>query len=298
MSTRQPVRRAARRAFWPSLPMARESWKSGTMTVAVPVSSSIRTSLTLAGDRALATKSGGSSENGTMSIFSPRSSLTTMRTRAPRAPTQAPTGSTLWSFDQTAIFVRCPGSRAQARSSTMPSAISGTSSSNRPLDEPGVGAGHDDLRALRGLADLDDVGLDPGAGLGALVGHLLGLRQQRLDPAEVEQRVAAVVLLDDAGDDVALAAGVLLVLLLAVDLAEALGHDLLGRLGGDAAEVLGGDVDLVAVGLAVLVELLGEDPDLGGVGVDGDPGVLVGAAACACRPTRGRRPAPTAACRG
>ena len=32
MSIRQPVRRAARRAFWPSLPMASDSWKSGTTT--------------------------------------------------------------------------------------------------------------------------------------------------------------------------------------------------------------------------------------------------------------------------
>jgi hypothetical protein len=62
MSTRQPVRRAARRAFWPSLPMARLSWKSGTITVAVPVSTSIRTSFTFAGDSAFITKSYGSSE--------------------------------------------------------------------------------------------------------------------------------------------------------------------------------------------------------------------------------------------
>ena len=34
MSIRQPVRRAARRAFWPSRPIASESWSSGTMTVA------------------------------------------------------------------------------------------------------------------------------------------------------------------------------------------------------------------------------------------------------------------------
>ena len=32
MSMRQPVSRAARRAFWPSLPIASESWKSGTIT--------------------------------------------------------------------------------------------------------------------------------------------------------------------------------------------------------------------------------------------------------------------------
>ena len=47
-------------------------------------------------------------EIGTMSIFSPRNSLTTWRTRAPRAPTHAPTGSTLGSLDATAILVRCP----------------------------------------------------------------------------------------------------------------------------------------------------------------------------------------------
>src|SRR5205085_12020521 len=41
-----------------------------------------------------------------------------------------------------------------------------------PLDEARVGAGHDDLGAPRVLADLDDVGLEPGAGLGPLVGHL------------------------------------------------------------------------------------------------------------------------------
>ena len=173
-----------------------------------------------------------------MSIFSPRSSLTTMRTRAPRAPTQAPTGSTLWSFDQTAIFVRCPGSRAQALISTMPSAISGTSSSNSRLMRPGWVRLTTICGPLAVLRHLDDVRLRAVAGLRPLVRHLLGLRQQRLDPAEVEQRVAAVGLLDDAGDDVALAVGVLLELALALDLADALAHHLAERLGGDAARAL------------------------------------------------------------
>ncbi len=139
-----------------------------------------------------------------------------------------------------------------------------------------MGATGDDLGTLGGLADLDDVGLDPATGLGALVGHLLGLGQQGLDPTEVEQRVAGIGLLDDAGDDVALAAGVLLVLHLALGFTDALPHDLLGRLGGDAAEVVGRHVELGAGRFALLVELLGHDPDLGGVGVDGDPGVLLG----------------------
>ena len=60
-----------------------------------------------------------------------------MRTRDPRAPTQAPTGSTLGSFDHTAILVRWPGSRAAALISTAPEEISGTSSSNSRLIRPG-----------------------------------------------------------------------------------------------------------------------------------------------------------------
>src|SRR5919201_1772189 len=50
MSTRQPVSRAARRAFWPSLPIASDSWSSGTITVACLFSSSTSTSRTRAGD--------------------------------------------------------------------------------------------------------------------------------------------------------------------------------------------------------------------------------------------------------
>ena len=137
MSTRQPVSRAARRAFWPSLPIASDSWKSGTITSAVPVSGWMRTSRTRAGASAFITNSDGSSVYGTMSTFSPRTSLTTMRTRSRRAPTQAPTGSTLWSFDATAIFVRWPGSRATAFSSTTPSSSSGTSSSKSRFTRPG-----------------------------------------------------------------------------------------------------------------------------------------------------------------
>ncbi len=106
MSTFQPVRRAARRAFSPSLPIASASWSSGTITVASRVSSSTNTSRTRAGESALATKRAGSVFHGMMSIFSPRSSDTTMRTREPRGPTQAPTGSTPWTCDSTAIFER------------------------------------------------------------------------------------------------------------------------------------------------------------------------------------------------
>jgi len=60
--------------------------------------------------------------------------------------------------------------------------------------------------------------------------HLLGLRQEGLDPAQIQQRVARVALLDDAGHDVALAPGVLLVLEVPLGLADPLGHDLPGGL--------------------------------------------------------------------
>src|SRR6267378_3279211 len=62
ISIRQPVSRAANRAFCPSLPIASDSWKSGTTTRAArPDSSMTLTDTTLAGDSALATNRAGSS---------------------------------------------------------------------------------------------------------------------------------------------------------------------------------------------------------------------------------------------
>src|SRR5699024_5641506 len=58
----QPVSFAASRAFWPSLPMARENWFSGTTArTARPTSSITTTLLTLDGDSALVTNAAGSS---------------------------------------------------------------------------------------------------------------------------------------------------------------------------------------------------------------------------------------------
>ena len=142
-----------------------------------------------------------------------------------------------------------------------------------PFDQAWVGSAHHDLWALRGLADLDDVGLEAGTVVVALVGDLLRLRQERLDLAEVEQGVAVVGLLDDAGDDVALSAGVLVVLHVPLDLTDPLHDHLLGGLCGDAAEVLGGVVPLTH-DVALDVELLAVDPDLAGVRVDGDDCLL------------------------
>ncbi len=144
------------------------------------------------------------------------------------------------------------------------------------LHQARMGPGHDDLGALGRLADLDDVGLQAGIGLGPLEHHLFGLGQKGLDPTEVEQRVPSIGLLDHAGDDVALASGVLLVLQLPLGLADPLGHHLAGGLGRDPAEVVGGHVELLADHLALFVQFLGHHPDVHRLGIDRDPRVLVG----------------------
>ena len=199
----------------------------------------------------------------------------------PRAPTHAPTGSTLPSFDATAIFVRWPGSRATARS--LDDAVDELRhfEFEQPPHEARVRARHHDLRAFRGLADLDDVRLHPGAVVVVVARDLLGLREQRFDPAEVEQRVARVGLLDDAGDDVAFAARVLLVLHLAFGFADALQDHLLRGLRGDAPEVFGRVVPL-ADDVAVFVEFLRDHVDVAGLDVDLDERFFGGVRACAC----------------
>ena len=54
-------------------------------------------------------------------------------------------------------------------------------------DEIRVGAADGDLRAAEPARHADDVGLDAGAVAVFLARHLLGLRQQRLDLADVDQ---------------------------------------------------------------------------------------------------------------
>ena len=131
MSTYQPVNCEANLTFWPLLPIANESWSSGTTTSILPASSSITTFEGTAGARALITKVTGSSDQGIISIFSPCNSLTTAWTLEPLIPTHAPTGSILGSFDNTDIFALLPGSLATLLTTIMPSYISGTSCVNK-----------------------------------------------------------------------------------------------------------------------------------------------------------------------
>ena len=252
MSIRQPVSRAASRAFWPSRPMASDSIRSGTVTLAMRCSSSMSTEMTWAGLRALATNRLASSLHGMTSIFSPDSSATTAWTRAPRWPTVAPTGSRPSWRDATATFERLPASRAMALISTVPLWISGTSSSNSRLQEALVGPADEDLRALGRATDLEHECLDVLADPVVLEGALLGRRQDRLDVlADVEDDRPRLDPVDGAGHQLALAAGELVEDLVALDLADALEDDLLGRLGADPAE----DVTIELLGLDEVADL-------------------------------------------
>ena len=112
---------------------------------------------------------------------------------------------------------------------------------------------------LRGGRDLLDDRLDALAVVVALAVDLLALGQQRLDAlAQLDERVAGVGLLDDAGDQLADAVAVLLEHHVALGLADPLQDHLLGGLRGDAAEVVRGDVALLDL-VAVLLELLRVD---------------------------------------
>ncbi len=116
-----PTSLEASLTFCPFLPIASRSCSSGTITSMVFSFSFTSTRMISAGWRALQTNFAGSSSQAMMSIRSPRSSWTTLWTRDPFMPTQAPTGSTSRSLERTAIFVRKPGSRATLRMETTPS---------------------------------------------------------------------------------------------------------------------------------------------------------------------------------
>ena len=138
MSIFQPVNLAASLTFWPSLPIAKDNWLSSTTTLAALFSSStIVTSITLAGLKALDISSSGNLLHFIMSIFSFLSSFTIFWTLTPLGPTQAPIGSTASSLEYTAILVLDPASLAMLFISTTPLYISGTSSSNNLFTNPG-----------------------------------------------------------------------------------------------------------------------------------------------------------------
>src|SRR5579862_5751421 len=122
-----------------------------------------------------------------MSIFSPRSSDTTIRTREPRADRVD------------ALSMRLDGDlRPVARLARDAADLDQPVGDLRDLeleqrlDQLRIAARQDHLGALRAGAHLADDGLDARALLVALAVDLLGPGQQRLDLAEVDQDVPPV----------------------------------------------------------------------------------------------------------
>src|SRR5690606_30911387 len=154
-----------------------------------------------------------------MSMRSPDSSFETACTREPRMPTQAPTGSMRWSFDFTAILARWPGSRAAPMISMRPWPISGTSMVNSSSRK---------RRTARLGTDFLEVGAHAITGAHRLArNHFLPGNERFRVPAEINEHIAALDALDDAGDEFTLAVLVLLHHLRALGLAHLLHDDLL-----------------------------------------------------------------------
>ncbi len=157
------------------------------------------------------------------------------------------------------------------------------------LDETGMAAAHHDLRSLGGFADFDDVRLQPGTMLIALIGDLLGLGQQRLHLAQVEERVPVVGLLHNSGDNVAFPTGVLHIFEVALHFPDALQNDLLGGLGRDPPKVFRSVIPL-ADDVAVFVQFLTVDADFSRLRINGDHRFLGGVrSALVCRYQRIRQ---------
>src|SRR5262249_29650884 len=101
----------------------------------------------------------------------------------------------------------------------------------------GVGARADDPDAQPDLLHLGDQHLDAVADRVGLAAHRLGARQDPLALAEIDDQVAGLDALHDAGDDRALAGVVLREDAVLLGLSVALDHHLLRDLGADAPEI-------------------------------------------------------------
>ena len=223
MSIFQPVSRCARRAFIPSLPIASASWSSGHddgrllgLVVEVDLAHARRR-------ERLRDEAGGLGvPRDDVDLLAAELGDDHAHARAARPDARADRVD--------ALGVRLDGDlRAVAGlagdAADVDEAVGdlGHLELEQRLDQLGVAAREDDLRALRAGADLGDDGLDARALLVALAVDLLGARQQRLDLAEVDEHVVAVArLLDDPGHDLGDAIDVLVVHHLALGLANPL----------------------------------------------------------------------------
>src|ERR1022692_673592 len=209
MSTFHPSSLAARRTFWPFLPMASESCESSTITsMCFSSASTMVTRLIFAGLNACVANVTASSEYSMMSIFSPRSSRMMDCTRMPFMPTQAPTLSTSRSRLCTAILVRSPASPQPPRT-----------------------------RA--GLVHHADDAAHAVAHAVTFQAGLLLLRQARLRLAQIQNVIGTFHPLHGAVHQFAGAAGILVKDGFALGLAHLLENHLLGGLRRDTAEQVG-----------------------------------------------------------
>ena len=121
MSIFQPVSLAARRAFWPSLPMARDSWSSGTTTRQLLPSGRGSTA-----DHVGGRQSGGNVLGRIVGVLDNVHllALELLHDGVDTLTAGADTGADgiyVGVADQTASLVREPASRAMERISTVPS---------------------------------------------------------------------------------------------------------------------------------------------------------------------------------
>ncbi len=105
------------------------------------------------------------------------------------------------------------------------------------LHEVGMGARQEDLRAPILAADGKDQRAGAVADADHLARDLLVAADDALGAAEIDDDMAELDALDDAGDDLAGTVLELLILALALGIADLLEDHLLGGLGGDAAEL-------------------------------------------------------------
>ena len=125
------------------------------------------------------------------------------------------------------------------------------------LHEVGVGARQENLRAARFAANRHDQAADAVADADHFARNLLVAADNALGAAEVDDDVAELDALDDAGDDFADAVLEFFMLALALGVADLLEDDLLGGLRGDAAEFDRGQrIDDEVADRGVLLELL------------------------------------------
>ena len=123
-----------------------------------------------------ATNVAGSSDQSTMSIFSPCSSLMTLRTRWPIGPDAGALGVEPGHLRADGDLRAVPGLAGHRHDLDAAVGDLGHLEGEQLAHQVRVGARDGDLRAAEGAGDRHHVGLDPAAVRVLLAGHLLGLR--------------------------------------------------------------------------------------------------------------------------